>query len=277
LRLKPNFAACTANAGASVAASGCLGELFALPRYIEPVERRRRIYKQVDVAPEEGGFAVRLDGRTPRSPDGLRLVAPTEALAGLSAEEWQAQGAEILPATMPATRMAWNALALRDAPAARAEAAVRVAHFAGSDLLCYFADGPAELIERQERRWGPVIAWAERELDVAFARAQGIVHAPQPLATVERIGALARAEDDFALIGLASAASLFGSAILALALRRGELTGQAAFDLSRLDETFQEERWGVDAEAEARAEAMAREALTLERWFVACGIEKRIV
>ena len=56
-------------------------------------------------------------------------------------------------------------------------------------------------------------------------------------------------------------------AILAFALRRGELTAEAAFDLSRLDETFQEERWGVDAEAAARADAMAREAVTLERWF----------
>ncbi len=240
-----------------------------MPRYIEPVERRRRTYKAVEVVPEHGGFAVRLDGRTPRSPEGEPLIAPTEALAELAAEEWRSQGEEILPATMLATRMAWNALAFHAAPQARADAAGRVAQFAAADLLCYFADGPAPLVERQERRWGPAIAWAERELGVAFVRAQGIVHQPQPEATTARIEALAAAEDDFALVGLAFAASLFGSAILAFALRRGELSGQAAFDLSRLDEAFQEERWGVDAEAAERAEAMAREALTLERWFAA--------
>jgi chaperone required for assembly of F1-ATPase len=78
---------------------------------------------------------------------------------------------------------------------------------------------------------------------------------------------LARAEDAFALTGLIAAAALFGSAILAFALRRGELTAEAAFELSRLDETFQEERWGVDAEAAARADAMAKEAVTLGQWF----------
>ena len=240
-----------------------------MPKYIEPVERRRRIYAAVDVAAAEGGFAVRLDGRIPRSPDGLSLVCPTRALADLAAEDWAAQGVEILPSTMLATRMAWNALALRDAPELRADAAGRLAQFAGADLLCYFAAGPAALVERQERRWGPVITWAETALGVAFVRAEGIVHQPQPPASVARIEALAAAEDAFALIGLVFAASLFGSAILAFALRGGQLGGQAASDLSRLDEAFQEKRWGVDAEAAERAEAMVREAMTLERWFAA--------
>jgi chaperone required for assembly of F1-ATPase len=96
-----------------------------------------------------------------------------------------------------------------------------------------------------------------------------VVHQPQPPATIARIAALSTAEGDFALAGLAAAAALFGSAILAFALRRGELTAEAAFEISRLDETFQEERWGVDAEAAARADAMAREAVMLGRWFAA--------
>jgi chaperone required for assembly of F1-ATPase len=124
-------------------------------------------------------------------------------------------------------------------------------------------------VERQERRWGAVIDWAELALGAAFHRAQGIVHQPQPPATLARIEALAAAECDFALAGVAGAAALFSSAILAFALRRGELTADAAFELSRLDETFQEERWGVDAEAAARAEAMAKEAVMLGAWFAA--------
>jgi len=212
-----------------------------------------------------GGFAVRLDGRTPKSPAGASLVLPTEAMADLVASEWAAQGEHIDPVSMPATRLAWGALAL-DA-AGRAAAVEHVAAFAGTDLLCYFADWPSDLLERQERRWGPAIAWADAALGVTFHRTQGIVHEPQPQATLDRIAELAAAEDDFALTGLVDAAGLFGSAILAFALRRGELSAEAAFDLSRLDETFQEERWGVDAEAAARADAMARQAVTLERWF----------
>ncbi len=169
---------------------------------------------------------------------------------------------------MPATRLAWGALALGD-EGVRAGAVARVAGFAELDLVCYFADGPASLVERQERRWGAVIDWAEQALGAAFHRTQGVIHQPQPPATIARIEALAAAEDDFALAGLTAAAALFGSAILAFALRRGELTAEAAFELSRLDETFQEERWGVDAEAAARADAMAKEALMLGAWFAA--------
>lgn len=232
-----------------------------------PAERRKRFYATADVGPLDGAFAVRLDGRAPTSPAGVALVLPTEALAQLSAAEWAAQGGEIDPASMPATRLAWSALALDDA--SRAAAVERVASFAGSDLLCYFADGPTSLVERQERRWGPVIAWAEAALGLGFHRTQGVIHQPQPPATLDRIAELAHAEDAFALTGLAAAAALFGSAILALALRRGQLTAQAAFELARLDEIFQAERWGVDAEAAARADAMAKEAVTLERWFAA--------
>jgi chaperone required for assembly of F1-ATPase len=226
--------------------------------------RSRRFYAKVDVGPVNDGFGVRLDGRTPKSPAGAPLVLPTEAAAQLIADEWAAQEKEIDPGSMPATRLGWAALALD-----RAAAVERVAAFAGADLLCYFANGPASLVERQERRWGPVIAWAEGALDVQFRRTQSLVHAPQPQATLDRIGELAGAEDAFALAGLVAAAGLFGSAILAFALRRGELTADAAFDLARLDETFQEERWGVDAEAAARADAMAKEAVALGRWFEA--------
>ena len=230
-------------------------------------ERRKRFYAEVDSQPVNGGFSVRLDGRTPKSPAGAPLVLPTEALARAVAAEWDAQTAEVDLNTMPLTRLAWGALSLD--PEHRAAAAEQITAFAGSDLLCYFADGPAGLVEREQRRWGPVIDWAEATLGVSFHRTQGIVHQPQPPETLARIAELASEEDDFALIGLAAAAGLFGSAILAFALCRGELTADAAYDLSRLDETFQEERWGVDAEAAARADAMAKEAVALGYWFEA--------
>jgi chaperone required for assembly of F1-ATPase len=230
-------------------------------------ERRKRFYKTADVAPADGGFAVQLDGRTARSPTGAPLVLPTLALAQLVADEWAAQGEYVDPGSMPGTRLAAGALALDQA--SRTAAVERVASFAGSDLLCYFADWPSDLLQRQEKRWGPVIAWADAALGVTFHRTQGIVHQPQPQTTLDRVAVLAGAEDAFVLTGLVAAAALFGSAILAFALRRGQLTADAAFDLSRLDETFQEESWGVDAEAAARADTMAAEAVTLGRWFEA--------
>lgn len=233
-------------------------------------ERMRRFYSKVETAPDDGGgFVVRLDGRQPRSPQGHALVLPSEALARLVADEWAAQGENVLPQTMPATALAWGALTLAADAGVRQGAVARITGFAETELVCYFADDPASLVELQERRWGAVIDWAERALGAAFRRTQGVIHQPQPPATIARIEALAAAEDDFALAGLAAAVALFGSAILGFALRRGELTAEAAFELSRLDETFQEERWGVDAEAATRADAMAKEAVMLGAWFAA--------
>ncbi len=230
----------------------------------EPAERLKRFWTAVDTAEGEGGWAVLLDGRAPKTPAGARLVLPTEAAARLVAGEWAAQGEHLDPATMPATRLA--STAIDRVSRARAPVADEVAAFAGSDLLCYLADAPASLVEQQAREWAPWRDWA-RDLGVPLEACEGVVHRPQDPAAVARVRELALALDDFALTGLAAAVPLLGSAVLGLALQRGALSGDAAFDLSRLDEAFQESRWGVDEEAAERTAARRTEAVLLERWF----------
>ncbi|WP_297696464.1 ATP12 family protein [Phenylobacterium sp.] len=233
--------------------------------YREPIEKPRRFYKTVEVAEQDGGFAVRLDGRPVRTPKGGRLVLPTRALADQVAEEWAGQGELLELPLMHATRLANTAI--EAAPSARSGTAEVVAGYAASDLLCYWAEAPQALVERQQHHWGPVLAWIEAEAKLSFIRAAGIVHQPQPQATLQQVRALALALDDFSLVGLAFGAALFGSAILAIALQRGWLTGEQAFQLSHLDESWQAERWGHDEEAAERAQRLADEARMLERWF----------
>jgi chaperone required for assembly of F1-ATPase len=233
----------------------------------ESNDKPHRFYKAVAVAAVADRFQVELDGRAAKTPGGARLGAPTEALASLLAQEWRDQGERIDMGAMPTTRLAFTAL--DRTPTAREAVAGEVARYAGSDLLCYFAQDPPALLDREVAHWGPVLDWAETRLGLHFVRATGIVHRPQPPETVARVAALASELDDFALTGLAFAAGLFGSAVLAFALQRGQLTGEAVFDLSRLDEAFQEERWGVDAEAAERTAGLRAEALMLERWFAA--------
>ena len=230
-----------------------------------PAERPRRFYTAVAAAPLESGFGVTLDARALRTPAGVRLMLPRLALAELVAAEWSAQEGVIDYGLMPATRLAFTAADRLGE--ARAATAAEIARQAGADLLCYFAEAPAELTRRHEQRWGPMLDWASRDLDLQFERALGILHRPQPQASLDRVQVLALALDDFALAGLALAAGLFGSAILALALQRGVLNGEAAFALSRLDEAFQEEQWGVDAEASDRTARLRDEAVMLDRWF----------
>lgn len=232
-----------------------------------PIQKPRRFYKAVEVAAVEGGHAVRLDGRSPKSPAGAPLVLPTQALAQLVADEWEAQATLIDSSAMPATRLAWTAI---DRIGQTREAvAAEVAAFAGSDLICYVADHPTPLVERQAQGWAPLRDWARDALGLDFRPITGLIHTPQPSETLAAVERLALADDDFTLAGLAYATGLFGSAVLALAARHGQLSGQAALDLSRLDEIFQAGIWGEDAEAALRAAGMAVEAAMLERWFSA--------
>lgn len=231
----------------------------------EPGEKPRRFYKAVEVREGVGGFEVLLDGRSPRSNRGTKLSAPTRALAELCAEEWAAQGEFIEMGGMHATRLAFTAL--EAIPPAREATADQFAQYAGSDLICYFAEAPHALVQRQEEHWGPVLERAEQEIALAFVRAAGIRHQVQPAETLAKVKELALETDHFGLAGLAFGAALFGSAILALALQRGWLTGEQAHALSRVDEAFQEEKWGIDEEAAERTARLLVEAKMLERWF----------
>ena len=140
-----------------------------------------------------------------------------------------------------------------------------------ADALCYFADGPGSLIARQEQLWGPWLAWAERELGLVLFRAKGVMHIAQPPETLARAMRLGAELADLRLSGLVYAGGLYGSAVLALAVERGVLSAEEAFDLSRLDEAFQEEQWGIDHEAAARTAILRRDARMIGAWFKALG------
>lgn len=227
----------------------------------------RRFYKVAAAAEVEGGFAVQLDGRTPKSPAKKPLILPNQALADTIAAEWEAQVDYIDNSLMPASRLAFTAI--DRIGETRAEVAKEITAYAGSDHLCYRAEHPTPLVERQDREWGAILDWAKAEHGLVFTPVAGIIHQPQPPATLAAVEALALTLDDFSLAGVAFASGLFGSTVLALAVRAGRLTGRKALDLSRLEEAFQAERWGQDAEATARVEALAVEAEMIDRWFAA--------
>ena len=231
----------------------------------EPNEKPRRFYKAVEIAETEGGFAVLLDGRALRTPGGIRLKLPTRALAEQIAAEWEAQGETIEMAQMHATRLANTAI--DSIGAAREAAADQIANYAASDLVLYFAEQPEALVSRQAELWGPVLDRIEKEARLSFVRASGIIHQAQPQESLDEVRRIALGLDDFSLTGLAFGAALFGSAILAIGLERGWLDGAQAYELSRLDEAWQAERWGIDEEAAERVERLREEAVVLERWF----------
>lgn len=213
---------------------------------------RRRFWTAASTQAQADGHAVLLDDRSLRTPAGSPLVVPTAALAAAIATEWNALATEILPDRLPLTRAA-NAAIDRVAPDP-APVADAVAAYGGTDLLCYRADGPAELVDRQAAAWDPWLAWAAARYGAPLLTATGIMHQPQPPASLAALRTAVGAADPFTLTALHELVALSGSLILGLAVADAALDPITAWALSRLDETWQAEQWGIDAEAEAAAE-----------------------
>jgi chaperone required for assembly of F1-ATPase len=220
-------------------------------------ELPKRFYERIAVEPAADGFAVVLDGRPIRTPARAQLVVPREPVAEAIAAEWRGQGERIDPARMPATRLANSAL---DGVAARTGAVIdEVVSFAGSDLLFYRAEAPEQLVTRQAALWDPILAEAEQALAVRFVLAEGVMPVEQSapaLAVVRR----AVPVEPFALAGVNLLTTLTGSALIALAVRRGALPLDAAWAAAHVDEDWNISLWGEDAEAAARRARRYRDA-----------------
>ncbi len=223
----------------------------------------KRFYKSVAVEAAPGGFRVLLDGRGIKTPAKREFVVPVEPLAEAIAAEWQAQGERIDPATMPLTKLANSAI---DAVSSRMqEVADDIAAFSASDLLCYRAEAPEALVRRQAGAWDPVLAWAKRDLGADFRLRQGLMPIDQPPQALDAIRQALTGLDPLSLSALHVLTTISGSALLALAHYRGLLSVDEAWSAATVDETWQKEQWGLDAEAEAHAAARLAEFAAASR------------
>ncbi|MET0376821.1 MAG: ATP12 family protein [Rhizorhabdus sp.] len=204
----------------------------------------KRFYKSVTTEQLETGHAIRLDGRAVKTPARAELVLPTSALGLSVAAEWDAQEDDIDPRSMPLTGLA-NAAIDHVAPDPAAFAKT-LDVYGETDLVCYRAEHPAELVGLQAECWDPLIDWAQQRYDIEFEIIHGIMHQPQPRETVARLAAAVHGFDSFQLAALQPLITISGSLVITLALAEGEIDGRAAFDAAHLDELWQAEQWGED-------------------------------
>jgi len=211
----------------------------------------KRFYTEAGVLERDGLFHVALDGRTARTPARRPLAVDSRAVAEALVAEWQAQVEVIDPARMPLTRLVNSAL---DGVADQAEAVrAEIVRYAGSDALCYRADEPQALVERQNAVWEPIMHGLEQGLGARFTRTEGVVFAQQPPETLAAVAGIVDAiPAPLALAGAHAVMTLTGSAILALALLRREIDAEAAWNAAHLDEDYQIGIWGQDEEAAER-------------------------
>jgi chaperone required for assembly of F1-ATPase len=201
----------------------------------------KRFWKDVTVDAERG---VRLDERPVRTPGRVPLLLPTDILAEAVADEWRDVADDIDPHAMPLTGLA-NAAIDRIAPDPAAFAA-GLAAYGESDLLCYRADNPPDLVARQAALWDPPLDWARDRYDVHFEIVTGVMHRPQPEATIARLGAAIATRRPFELAPLSPIVTITGSLVLALALAEHAMEAEAVWAAANLDENWQAEHWGED-------------------------------
>lgn len=224
------------------------------------MKHAKRFYKKAALNAQDDGFCVELDGRPLKTPGKQLLFVRSENIAELIAAEWEAQIETIKPETMPITRLVNVAIELT--PNNRDKLAQEARNYAETDLLCYRAENPLELAERQAAAWDPVLKWA-RERDIDLETTQTVLAIPQSNASLDAVATYALTLADIELTLFVHLTAVFGSAILSLAVMQGFLSGSQAFELSRLDNLYQIEQWGEDEDAAEIAANLAQEVAAL--------------
>lgn len=219
--------------------------------------KARRFWTTATVEPAEQGFTVLLDGRPVRTPAKTRLLLPTRSAAEAVAAEWQAQDKIVDPRTMPVTRAA-NA-ALDKVTPQRDEVIGLLAAYGETDLVCYRAESPADLVSRQAAAWDPLLDWAADRFGGRLVPVQGVIPASQSPRALAALREPLDAMTPFQLTAMSDLIGLTGSLVLGLAAIERHLPGDDLWRLSRIDEDFQQELWGIDEEA-AETDASRRAA-----------------
>ncbi len=223
----------------------------------------KRFWKQARVVKAEGGYTVTLDERPLKTPMKRPLIVPSQTLAAEISAEWQVVEGKVETAKMPYTSFAYAGL--DQAVEERAEIAAKIALYGETDLLCYRAEAPQELAARQAEAWGPILQWSAETLGAPLNVTAGIMHIAQPEASLKKLADHVRPFEGFHLKALYDWVTISGSLVLGLAVARKRLSADEAWSLSRVDEIWQEEQWGVDDEARSLADSKRATFLLVER------------
>lgn len=229
----------------------------------------KRFWQEAAVAEAAGGFTVELDGRRVKTPAKTELTLPTRAMADAVATEWAAQEGEVDPLSMPVTRSA-NA-ALDKVRHQHGEVADMLAEYGGTDLVCYRADHPQELIERQAQAWDPVLDWAGDTLGARLVPVSGVMHRPQPAQALETLSRQVHALGSFQLAAFHDLVGMSGSLLLGFAALHNWRDIDEIWQISRIDEQWQEDQWGIDAEAAQQSEVKRQSFLHAKRFYDLCN------
>ena len=225
----------------------------------------KRFWTTVAVEPVEGGFTVMLDGRNVRTPGKALLRVPTDVMAKHIAQEWEAQTERVDPRTMPWTRSANSAIDKLSVQ--RPEVEDHLIGYAGTDLVCYRAEAPQGLVDRQAKAWDPILENVQNVFGVRLVTTSGVMPVAQSDDSLAVLRHVMSEMSDFAITGFHDIVTLSGSYLIAVSVVLKTVDAKAAWTLSRIDEEWQIEQWGRDEEADAQAEIKREAFLHATRFF----------
>lgn len=214
---------------------------------------KKRFWKNASVVELENGFGVALDGRPVKTPARANLAVPVVGIAQMIAAEWDAQTESVNPELMPATR--WANSAIDKVSVQRADVIAMLAEYGGSDLLCYRAEHPEALLEKQKQAWDPLLAWAEKQLDARLETTCGVLPVEQANHSLRNLKTALEVYDSYQIAAIHDLVTISGSLVLALAVSKGDITAAQAWKISRVDEDWQEKLWGTDEDAQLSAKS----------------------
>ncbi len=226
----------------------------------------KRFYKTAEAGTAPGGHVIRLDGKIVKTPLLHNLILSSQKLAEEMAKEWQAQGAEIVPATMPLTQLASTMIdkaQSHERPAMNDE----IVKYGSSDLVCYFATHPADLVKRQEEVWLPLVEWMKEEFSVVLEPVKGIQYKNQPETSIATLRKVVEGLNDVEFTVVQTAMGVTGSAVIALALMHRRIDAETAYRSACVDEIYQLEKWGEDALARKKLDGIRMELKDIETFY----------
>ena len=229
------------------------------------IDVNRRFYREAAAVEDGAVWRIALDGKVVKTPARNPLSLPTRALAEAVAAEWAAQDTKVKPDTMPLMQLASTAID-RVGPD-RDRIIAETAGYAATDLVCYRAEGPADLIARQAAAWDPLLDWLRERYDVSLRVAAGVMAIQQSDLALTTLTRVVAAQDDLRLTALSVMTGSAGSLAIALAVLEARISPEAAADTAQLDELFQAERWGIDPEAGKRRAAQKSDLLAARRFL----------
>ena len=223
----------------------------------------KRFYKTVAVVKRNEGFEIRLDDRPLRTKRRKTVMAPAARLAEAIRGEWEEQEDQIDLASTPLTNLLADAIDANAAPQWRND----ILAYLKSDLVCYRADAPQALVDRQAEAWDPYLEWLRDELGSALVITTGVMTTPQPDIAISRVQTILNDAGRETLAALRRATTITGSAVMALALWKKAFPAADIYAASIIDETFQAEQWGADADAAARRNLIEQEFMHIARFL----------